>query len=43
MCVVDGQHRGLLKDIEDFDASVIGTHHKLLHVVSECKPVDLTI
>jgi hypothetical protein len=40
---VKGEYRLMLKDAKNFDISFVGSNHELLHVVSECDPIDLTI
>jgi hypothetical protein len=40
---VKGEHRLMLKDAKNFDIGFVGCNHELLHVVSECDPIDLTI
>jgi hypothetical protein len=33
----------MLKDAEYFDIGFVGCNHELLHVVSECDPINLAI
>ena len=43
MCVVKGEHRLMLKYAENFNVSFVRCNHELLHVVSECDPINLAI
>lgn len=43
MSVVKGEHRLMLKYAKNFDIGFVGCNHELLHIVSECNPINLVI
>jgi|LauGreDrversion4_2_1035121.scaffolds.fasta_scaffold882406_1 hypothetical protein len=43
MGVVEGEHRGLLKNVKDLDVGLVRTYYEIFHVILEIKGVYLTI